>query len=329
MQIFNLIIIFIIFIATSIIYNKIKINESNQTNAYYHNMIEKYLLNQNNLGSVNKPILWVYMQNESTIIPEVNSRFWINFGSRNTTNFNQPYQKLTIQSIINKCENDFNICLIDNNSFKVLLPNWNIDLYKIAQPIRNHIQLIAITSLLNAYGGMMIPSSFICFKSLKPLYDAACDSNKIIVGKSRNLVSNNKLHMNTIAYPYIMGCKAGNIIMQEFSNYLSILNSNDFTSEQDFVGNVNIWLEENISYNSVIPICGKLLGIEKKDDSLIYPEELLESGFLELDNNSYGLYIPWDHLIHRINLEWFVRLSPEEVLNSNTIIGKYILINIK
>ena len=81
MQIFNLIIIFIIFIATSIIYNKIKINESNQTNAYYHNMIEKYLLNQNNLGSVNKPILWVYMQNESTIIPEVNSRFWINFGS--------------------------------------------------------------------------------------------------------------------------------------------------------------------------------------------------------------------------------------------------------
>ena len=49
MQLVKYIIIFILFIGISAIYKKIKQDENRRTNGYYYNMIEKYLLNKDNL----------------------------------------------------------------------------------------------------------------------------------------------------------------------------------------------------------------------------------------------------------------------------------------
>lgn len=321
MQFTKVIIIFIVFIGLSTLYKRLKLDSDTKTNGYYHSMIEKYLLNKDNLGSANKPILWVYLQNNTPILPEVNSRFWINFGSRLTSNFNQPYQKLTIQSIIDKCGKDFNVCLIDNSAFKYLLPNWNVNLDKVALPIRNHLQLIALTALLNAYGGIVVPSSFICFKSLKDIYNKALESGKLIVGQFQNLTCNEKLNRDVIASPLLMASTPNNSTIQNFNNYLSELNSKDLTNEQDFLGKVNLWLETN----ETLSICGRTIGTLKKDGSLIHVQELLGSTYFELADFAYGLYIPWDQLINRVSLGWFVRLSPEQVLESNTMIAKYLL----
>ncbi len=321
MQFTKLIIIFIVFMGLSTLYKRLKLDSDTKTNSYYHSMIEKYLLNKDNLGSVTKPILWIYLQNNTPILPEVNSRFWINFGSRLTSNFNQPYQKLTIQSIIDKCGKDFNVCLIDNSAFKYLLPNWNVNLDKVALPIRNHLQLIALTALLNAYGGIVVPSSFICFKSLKDIYNKALESGKLIVGQFQNLTCNEKLNRDVIASPLLMASTPNNSTIQNFNNYLSELNSKDLTNEQDFLGKVNLWLETN----DTLSICGRTIGTLKKDGSLIHVQELLGSTYFELAEFAYGLYIPWDQLINRVSLGWFVRLSPEQVLESNTMIAKYLL----
>lgn len=325
MQIVKLIVVLIIFMILSSFYKKLKKNEDTNTNGYYHAMIEKYLLNKDDLGINQKPILWVYLQNDNPITPEVNSRFWINFGSRLTTNFNQPYQKLTIQSIIDKCKDDFNICLIDDNAFKVLLPEWGVNLNNMAQPIKSHMHLIALSSLLYSYGGLLVPSSFICFKSFKDIYEKMVFADKMLVGNFQNLTANEKLNTNVIPYPILMGCKAANPVMKAFVDHLVILNSTDFTAEMDFLGKANLWLHNSIVNNKTISLCGKLLGTQKRDGSLVHVEELTQSSFIDLDDNAYGLYIPWNQLINRINLQWFVRLSPEQVVKSNTMIGKYIL----
>lgn len=323
MQFTKLIIIFIVFMGLSTLYKRLKLDSDTKTNGYYHNMIEKYLLNKDNLGSANKPILWVYLQNNTPVLPEVNSRFWINFGSRLTSNFNQPYQKLTIQSIINKCGDDFNVCLIDNSAFKYLLPNWNINLNKIALPIKHHVQLIALTALLNAYGGLVVPSSFICFKSLKEIYNKAVESKKLVIGQFQNLTCNEKLNRDVIASPLLMASTPNNMVIQSFNNYLSELNSRDLTAEQDFLGKVNLWLETN----DTISVSGKTIGTLKSDGTLVHLEELLGSTYFELSSTAFGLYIPWDQLINRVKFGWFVRLSPEQVLKSNTMISKYLLAN--
>jgi hypothetical protein len=328
MQVLRLIIILIIFMALSGLYKKLKLNDDMTTNQYYHKMIDKYLLNKNALGMGNKPILWIYVHNDSPVIPEVNSRFWLNFGSRATKNFNQPYQYLTIKSIIDKCGSDFNICLIDDAAFKVLLPNWSINLQTIAIPMRVRVRLLGLASLINVYGGMLVPSSFICFQSLKDLYETCVTSNKIFVAQFQNRTCNEALQSQVVApTPFFMGGKAGSETMSEFIHYLEIVNSKDFTAQADFLGVINQWLANAINQEKIISLDGTLIGTQKIDGRPIYVEELVGSTFIDLHPESLGLYIPWNELINRTSLQWFVRLSPEQVLTSNTVIGKHLLIN--
>ena len=106
MKVDKLVIIIILFIGVSALYKKFNSQEDKRNNKYYNSLIETYLLNKESFGFSYKPILWIYLQNDSQITPAVNNRFWINFGSRSSSNFNQPYQIYTIQSIIKNCSDD-------------------------------------------------------------------------------------------------------------------------------------------------------------------------------------------------------------------------------
>ena len=96
-----------IFAVTSLI-NKVK-EGTEPTDEY--NLIQDYLLNESPLYGYNRPKLWIHSKYE------INARKWKDFYSRNTTDLNQPYLYLTIKSIINHCGDDFNVCLIDDESF--------------------------------------------------------------------------------------------------------------------------------------------------------------------------------------------------------------------
>ena len=327
MESLKYILFFTFFIILSICYKKLKEEENYNSSKYYYKMINQYLLTPNSLGINSKPYLWIHLHNDNNIIPTINQRRWINFGSRNTNDFNQPYQYLTIKSIIDKCGNDFNICLIDDCSFKKILPEWKLDLNSIANPIKTHLRLLAISTLLNIYGGMIVPSSFICFKSLKSMYYENINSNKMFVGEFNNRTSSvSNISDNLIANTYFMGCKANNNNMLEFIKYQEIINSNDFTCEMDFIGKINTWLNHFIKNGNINLIDGCYLGTKNSYNKPILIEDLLGSGFINLYDDANGLYIPWNELINRTKFQWFVQLSPQEVLESNTIIGNYLLL---
>ena len=93
------ILFFSVFIILSYFYQKIKSEDDENTSAYYYKMVNRYLLTPESLGKNNKPCLWIHIHNDNTIIPNTNQRKWLNFYSRNTRNFNQPYQTLTIKTI--------------------------------------------------------------------------------------------------------------------------------------------------------------------------------------------------------------------------------------
>ena len=132
----NLVISILVLLAAGYIYNQFKINQDKDDNLEEINIIKKYLLNENsdinNNKINNKPILWIHIDYN------INSRKWESFGSRNNTNLNQDYLYLTIRSIIKHCSNYFNIILINDDSFKFLLENWNIDLNSISNPQKTY-----------------------------------------------------------------------------------------------------------------------------------------------------------------------------------------------
>ena len=90
----------------------------------------------------------------------MNSRDWLSFSSRNTEQLNQPYIISCVKTIIKHNSNDFYICLIDDKSFNKLMPNFNLDLTKLSEPIKKHAGQ-ALCELLRSYGGMLLPNSTI------------------------------------------------------------------------------------------------------------------------------------------------------------------------
>ena len=160
-----------------------KLKQSFETNDEYE-LIRKYLLNDSPLHGHNRPKLWIHTKYE------INARKWKDFYSRNTTDLNQPYIHLTIKTIIDHCGDDFNICLIDDQTFSKLLPSWDIDISTLAEPIKSHFRELGLAQLIYYYGGMVVPNSFICKKNLKPLYDNGISGNKAFVCENTNHYTN-------------------------------------------------------------------------------------------------------------------------------------------
>lgn len=312
----------------SYFYKKLKLDDDTNTTDYYYKMVNKYLLNKNSLGINSKPFLWIHLHSDNTVIPEINARHWLSFNSRNTSELNQPYQYLTIKSIIDKCSNDFNICLIDDESFKKIIPNWSVDLKSIANPIRTHIRELALSNILNIYGGIFVPSSFVCLKSLKSLYYDNISDDKMFVSEFLNNTSTASTSSNSfIPSTNLMGCKGNNNEIKKYIKFLEELNSTDFVAEADFLGKTNNWLNNAINNNEINNIDGLYIGTKKIDGNPILVDELVGSTNIELHANAVGLYVPWNELIERTSVQWFVRMSPQQVLESNTIIGKLLLSN--
>lgn len=140
-----------------------------------YDRIREYILNDSPLQGNIRPIIWVHTTYE------VNARNWKSTVFRNSSDLNQAYLVATVQSIIDKCGNDFHICLIDDASFANLIPTWNETQASViswgplssqTNPVNSYLRELGMLQLLYFYGGIRVPNSFLCLKSLMPLYKA-------------------------------------------------------------------------------------------------------------------------------------------------------------
>ena len=53
----------------------------------------------------------------------------------------------------------------------------------------------------------------------------------------------------------------------------------------------------------------------------------MSNNYLNFYTGTYGILIPADEVLKRRKYEWFARLSQKQVLESNSIIGNYLLVN--
>ena len=142
-------------IALQRLYNSI---DGDQEKMDDYKLVSDFLIN-GDLAKKTKPFLWIHLQYD------VNARCWPSFFSRNTTLLNQPYHYITIKSIMDKCGEDFNICLIDDRTFNALIPGWTIDMSQVGDPLKSKIRELALAKILYHYGGCLIPGSLKCFKN--------------------------------------------------------------------------------------------------------------------------------------------------------------------
>ena len=294
-----------------------KIARENPTDGF-HSM-QKYLLNDPNLAKDKKPILWVCLEYD------YNSRSWLSFGSRSSNNLNQPYLYLTARTIVERCEDSFHICFVDDSSFSKLLPGWNINMKKLAEPTKTYMRDLAMMKLLYKYGGMRVPVSFLCMRNLIGMYNSGTSHNKMFICETvnRNSTSTKDSFNPNIAF---MGAPRENGTVLQLIDFIQRTISSDFTSESMFLGEFNRWCKTRADKNKINLIDGKLIGVKTVNNKPIYVDDLLSNNYLDIYDNTYGIYIASNEILTRTHYQWFARLSPRQVLEANTIISKYLLL---
>ena len=322
MIIFNYICLIILLVGIGFLYRRYvnKYKEQEQTNNY--DIIKQYLLtkktnniNENNDSEDdNRPIIWIHVKYD------YNSRNWESFQSRSNFNINMPYQNLTIRSIIDK-NPEFNICLIDDNSFKNLIPAWNVEINKIGNPVKDYMRTICLLKVLYYYGGIIVPPSFLCLKSLLPLY-----TNKPFVVENitkcytgENIVK----YMPDITF---IGAPPKCDLIKQLCYYSKSLLSIDNTNEALFLGDQSKWLLEKVKSNEILLIDGNLIGIKNNKNKAITCEDLVNTKPLLLhDYKLLGIYIPEKEFLNRNAVAWFSSIKENELLESNMAISKYFI----
>tara|TARA_B100001758_G_C18416996_1_gene621057 strand:- start:11970 stop:12908 length:939 start_codon:yes stop_codon:yes gene_type:complete len=305
----------------SLIYNQYKLYEKWNDQVEHYDIVKNFLINENT-NAINKsfnnkkPIMWIHLDYK------VNARQWENFFSRNSTKLNQPYLYLTLKSILNKCGNDFNVALIDDSSFHYLIPDFNIDFSKLSSPIKEHYRELALYKVMYYYGGFLVPPSFLCIKNIKPLYDMGLQHTDMFMMENKlDYCSNYKYAPD----PYFMGCTKQSPIMQKIIQYMEILNSTDYTSQQDFIGQMQEQFRRLVNENKISTINSKHIGVQKKNKESVDISELFQSNEIDYCGELYGIYIPANELLKKTKYQWFLKLTVEEILSSNTIIAKYMI----
>ena len=281
---------------------------------YYVHLKTKVLNNDDGL-----PIIWIYVPHH------YNARHWLSFGSRSSYDTNEPYMNLSIKSIIKHCDKSFKICIIDDDSFSKLIPNWNINLSSVGEPMADYIRQMAQFKLVYYYGGMIVPPSFLCLKNLTSLFKIGTANNNMFV------VENNDRNITSVEYNYypdinFMGasqqkCRELGALIEFIERRISA----DYTSQFEFLGEVNRWCNKRVQLNKINLIPGNLIGIKTIDNSPILIEDLLGSNEIRFDNNMYGIYIPNHMLLQRTNYQWFIRSSQVQILEGNFILARYFI----
>ena len=285
------------------IYNSyIKENRVTQEQADYI-VLEKYLLEDSSLAKSKKPILWIHIDFQE------NARNWVDFASRKSKNLNLPYLYLTIKSIIDHCGDNFNVFIIDDNTFSKIIPGWTVNMKTISSPILQNIRRLAKAKILSHYGGLFVPPSFICFKDLIDLYTTGIEEKGLFVCDIPDIKSE------------FMGCEKNNEIIKKYIHFLEECNSSSFTEENLFLQKENKYIQQN----KIPKISGTLVGTKNVNKENIILDDLMSSIPLKLDNNTTGLYIPKNEILSRIKYQWFNRLSLEQLLNTDNQITRHIL----
>ena len=324
----NYIYTLIISLVIGFFYNRYKRFEDVDEEKASYALVQKYLINNtlaeeqesNALFKIKKPLLWIHMKYD------VNARWWASFYSRNSTDLNQPYLYLTIKSIIDTCGQDFHICLIDDESFNKLMPDWTVDVSLLADPVKTKVRELALAKLLCKYGGLRVPPSFICFQSLLPLYSYYLSQHALFVGEMLNKTTSasQALYFPSATF---LGCAKDTPLLQEYIHFLEHVISQDYVEESNILGAAGQWCLAKSLKGEVGIIPADVLGIKDADGAAIALDRLIQNTYVNLAGTVVGLYIPADDILNRTAYNWFARLSAQQVLESDTTIGKYLLIS--
>ena len=259
---------------------------------------EKYLVNKflyNNHYSSVKPYLWLYVPLDE------NSRKWDTFNERKTNKLNIPYVEYCMETIILKNKDLFNICVVTDDDVGELIPEWNFRINELSEPVKKRVRSLAKLKLLYHYGGLVMPMSCLCLRSLRSLYSEVREPFMVQCDKEEK----------------ILGSRKGEFKVLEHINNIEIY-VKDMSNETEFLNLVDMSAVQNLR-----SLDKKMFGVENKQGDLVTVKDLLGEGEIELNDVLYVIYFPNNEILKSTKYGWFSKISNEEIGESKMYVSKY------
>jgi len=214
--------------------------------------------------------------------------------------------------------------LIDDATFGKLMPDWHVDIDRVAEPVKSKIRELAFARLLHAYGGFRVPASFLCMKDLKEIYEHAGTGDGVLVGSllNRGVSSEDYVFMTSSEF---LACEKGNNTIDMYIEYLQRMISEDYTAQSVFTGVISEWFASQKN-SDITTIAANLLGVIDTEGKAVTVERLAGNSYVSLCPEACGIYFPAHEILRRTAFQWLARLSPAQVLDSDTMMGKVLLV---
>jgi hypothetical protein len=147
------------------------------------------------------------------------------------------------------------------------------------------------------------------------------------------LCENNDKNVTSATYDFypdlnFFGAPKNNETVREFIDFMQRIISNDHTAQSKFLGDFDRFANKKIQNGRINMIPGIDVGIKSVEEEPILLEDLMSNNYLKIYPQTYGIWIPADQILNRRKYEWFARLSQKQVLESDTILGNYFLVNL-
>lgn len=306
-----------------------------------YDLVKEYLLNDSPLQGHTKPKIWIHSTHE------INARDWKKNMFRNsTTDNNQSYIILAVQSVINHCGDDFHICLIDDQSFAKLIPTWDVDLAAVPDPLKMYVREIGMLQLMYFYGGIRVPNTFLCLQSLLPLYTDYIGATNSMTTEPTDMYP--QLKHDTKDMPFLvehenrhrqfngpttfipstafMGAVKNSRVVKVWINHMKEkIKSGHVSGDVLFTGEFDKLGADYVATGQALLVDGQFFGVKDQAGKAISADKLLGQQYLNIspDITMYGIWIPGDDMHNRIKCRWFIHASAEEILHGNFILAKY------
>ena len=278
-------------------------------------VITDVIIRKNYFKNNNKNFVWIYYENP------VNSRFWSSFyGRRNDLDI-PAYIFLVFNSIMKNCSN-YNIVILNKDNLKYfikddfnLMPDSKI-------PYTLRINFIKYYILYN-YGGIWLDECII-LKNLEPLVDKlkeydvigfGCDDSiircKLDIKKPRNdiLIARKKTLLMYKCY------KDMYYILKNFYNYPSF----EFNDGSSLILWKNLEILLKNGKTTFYQFNTEYDGSRDYNDKIIDASNQLSLNYTNFLNpkNVYFITIDKDTIHNNFDFQWFLRLSPKQLIESN------------
>ena len=301
----------------AIVYSFFYSKHARETNPF----VDKHLLDRGK----DKPAIWLYYDTS-----DVNSRNWLDFGARSSRALNMPFLNLCYESIVKHNHKLYRIEVIGGLSgVAELLGGWNQLPPGLRDPISpvNESEMDYIrTAILAKYGGLWLSPYSICLKGFGVLPKDktvffGTDLDESYAGSAGTVVPG----FRALWAPYADHPMFKEWLAVSYHRIAEKRGGSQIRNDVkwDFIRFSNEYVQTGIIVDPSIE------GLRKKDGKRIQIEDLLATGTdgnLPFDISSTAVYIPfpWPELKQREFFGWFLRMSEEQIMNSDIAV-KYLL----